>query len=72
MMHTKPVILWHPTPDDPFDDVMPEAAEAPPRGYETVEEDADVVDRYEAQQFILSIFQFYDTAWPVEREPLAA
>lgn len=72
MAQMQTAILWHPAPEDPFeDDIVPRAIGVPPQGYEMMD-DPFAIDRYEAEQFLLSLAQFYDTAWPTEAEPLAA
>lgn len=77
MRTSKPSIIWRDTkPDDPFDDaIMPDDFDLrtmrPPRGT-SAGDDPHYIDRYEAEQLILSVEQFYDTAWPVDDKPLAA
>ena len=71
MAQPRILTLWHPEPNDPMGDIEIVEFEAPPQGYEA-NGDPFFVDRYEAEQLTFSVAQFYDTAWPIEAEPLAA
>jgi hypothetical protein len=51
--------------------LMPDAHDlptAPPLGASEGDDPRDV-DRYNAEQFVLSVAQVYDTAWPLSPEP---
>lgn len=67
-------VIFRPAPEDPFNDVMPSddgyelQQLAPPDGAGEGD-DPHRIDRYEAEQFLLSIAQVYDTAWPLSPEP---
>lgn len=64
-------VTFRPAPEDPFEEIMlpPEEQQelVPPDGA-SEGDDPHRIDRYEAEQFLLSIAQFYDTAWPLVPE----
>jgi hypothetical protein len=67
-------VIFRPAPDDPYEDIMPcadgyDLQMVPPEGA-SEGDDPLYADRYAAEQFVLSIARFYDTAWPLAPEPV--
>ena len=71
MAQARTSIIWAPAPDDPFEEIMPEDVQAPPRGA-IASDDPMYVDRYASEQLILSVEQVQDITWPVEAGPVIA
>jgi len=69
-------VFWSDSaPDDPFEEIMlppdEQQSQVPPEG--AIESDDPMyADRYAGEQFIHSISQFYDNAWPIDAAPVAA
>ena len=71
MEQVKVAVVWSPAPDDPYEDIMPEGVQVPPEGA-SEGDDPMYIDTYTGEQFIHSVSQFYDNAWPIDAAPVAA
>ena len=75
MEQVKVAVVWSPAPDDPYEDIMlppdEQQAQVPPEGA-SEGDDPMYIDTYTGEQFIHSVSQFYDNAWPIDAAPVAA